>query len=221
MKLASGGKLKDANLLMKKFENFTEKGKGKNIEICKIAAKLFNKRGYLSTTLNDIARDGGITKGGIYHYFSTKEELLFVILYRYMDKMLRDLKQKIDTCHSPEEKIRTLIRLHIYNYRDNLAESHVLLRERKNLTPEYLDIIKNKEREYEATLRHLIESLLKKKKKQVGNIKLVTYSLLGMCNWPFTWFNPEGKASPDDLSDIIYRIFMRGILSGFGKNRIN
>lgn len=212
--------MKDADGILEKFENLTDKGKEKNIEICRTAANLFNERGYLSASLGDIARAAGITKGGIYHYFSTKEALLFVILYRYMDKMLQELKRKMDGCDSPEEKIHVFVQLHITNYRDNLAESHVLLRERGNLTPGYLEIIKDKEREYELILRHLIELLMKKRKGYSKDIKLITYSLLGMCNWPFTWFNPKGKSSPDDLSEVIYKIFMGGLLASLGRKHV-
>lgn len=208
--------MKDTHPILKKFGNLTDKGKEKSIEICKAAVKLFNERGYLSTSLGDIARAAATTKGGIYHYFSTKEELLFVILYRYMDKMLHELKQKMDLCNSPEEKIRVFVQLHIYNYRDNLVESHVLLRERGNLTPGYLNLIKGQEREYEVILIRLVESLMKKRKRHSGNTKLIAYCLLGMCNWPFTWFNPEGKWSAGDLSEAIYKIFLGGLLSRFG-----
>ncbi len=208
--------MKDAHLKLKKFDYFTEKGKEKCVEICKTAATLFHERGYLSTSLRDIARAANITKGGIYHYFSSKEELLFVILYWYMDKMLKELKQKIDLCQSPEEKIHVFARLHIYNYRDNLVESHVLLRERENLTPEFLSLIKRQEKEYEAILANLIKSLIKKRKRYCGNIELMTYCFLGMCNWPFTWFNPRGKWSAEDLSESIYNIFLGGVFSRFG-----
>ncbi len=208
--------MKDTHLILKKFGNLTDKGKGKSIKICKAAVKLFNENGYLSTSLGNIARAAATTKGGIYHYFSTKEELLFVILYRYMDKMLRELKRKMDRCDSPEEKIHAFVQLHIYNYRNNLVESHVLLRERENLTPKYLNLIKAQEREYEGILIHLIESLMKKRKRYSGNTKLIAYCLLGLCNWPFTWFNPEGKWSAEDLSEAIYKIFLGGLLSRFG-----
>lgn len=208
--------MKDPHSILEKLNHFTEKGKEKSNEICRIAAALFNERGYVSASLSDIARAANITKAGIYHYFSTKEELLFVILYQYMDKMLKELKKKIDLCNSPEEKIRVFAQLHIYNYRDNLVETHVLLRERRNLTPEFLCLIKDQEKEYEAILAHLIESLMKKRKRYCGNIKLMTYCLLGMFNWPFTWFNPRGKWSADDLSESIYKIFLGGLLSRFG-----
>jgi len=61
---------------------------------------------------------------------------------------------------------------------------------------------------------------MRKRKRYSGNIKLVTYCLLGMCNWPFTWFNPKGKWSADDLSEVIYKIFIGGLLSSFGSGHL-
>ena len=212
--------MKDTDLILKKFGNLTEKGKEQSIKICKAAVKLFNESGYLSTSLGNIARAAATTKGGIYHYFSTKEELLFVILYGYMDKMLHELKRKMDRCDSPEEKIHAFVQLHIYNYRDNLVESHVLLRERENLSPKYLNLIRSQEREYEAILINLIKSLMKKRKRYSGDTKLIAYCLLGLCNWPFTWFNPKGKWSAKDLSEAIYKIFLGGLLSHFGNRPV-
>jgi TetR/AcrR family transcriptional regulator, cholesterol catabolism regulator len=208
--------MKDAHFKLEKFNHFTEKGKGKYIEICRGASILFEKRGYLSASLTDIARAANLTKGGVYHYFSTKEELLFVILYRFVDKTLKDLKQKINLCHSPKEKIRIFTQLHIYTYRDHLVETHLLLREKENLSPQLFGPIKDLQKEYEAILTHLIESLVKKRERDCGNIKLITYCVLGMCNWPFTWFNPRGKWSADDLSESIYNIFLGGFSSCFG-----
>ena len=62
---------------LQKFEKLTEKGKKRIPAICDAAAQIFSEKGYLTSTLWDIAQAAGITKGGIFHYFSTKEELLF------------------------------------------------------------------------------------------------------------------------------------------------
>ncbi|HHZ19796.1 MAG TPA: TetR/AcrR family transcriptional regulator [Firmicutes bacterium] len=52
-------------------------------KILDIALKLFVRRGYHGTSLNDIARKAGLTKGGIYHYFSSKEDLYRQVLAKY------------------------------------------------------------------------------------------------------------------------------------------
>ena len=200
--------VENVNLDIEKFENFTDKGKDKIAEICRIAAQVFSEKGYLNATLADVAHAAGITKGGIFHYFSTKEELLFLILYRHLDKALHNLKSKLDTCNSNHDKISVFIQQHINNYRDNQAESHLALHERGNLPEKHMGIIKEKEREYVGILKSIIESLMKGRKKNAKNATLISYSLLGMLTWPYSWFNPKGKSSPEELSEIIYKIFI-------------
>ena len=173
--------LKKPHIELEKFENLTAKGKRRIPEICDAAAKVFGEKGYLAASLADIAHVAGLTKGGIFHYFSTKEELLFLILYRYMDSTLQALKRKLAACETPYQKIYVFIHHHIKNYQDNQAESRLALNERVNLPAKYLDVIKALEREYRGILTSLIKPIMGGRKKNPERITLAAYSLLGMC----------------------------------------
>ncbi len=203
--------LKDAHIDLEKFENLTAKGKRRIPEICDAAAEVFSEKGYLAASLGDIARAVGLTKGGIFHYFSTKEELLFLILYRYMDSTLQALKTKLKACKTPHDKIYVFIHHHIKNYQDNQAESRLALSERANLPARFLDVIKALEREYRGILRSLVEPIMGRGKKTPEKITLATYTLLGMCTLPYAWYNPKGKVTPKELGDLIYQIFVGGL----------
>jgi AcrR family transcriptional regulator len=193
---------------LKKFDNFSLKGRIKIDQICRKAAGVFSSRGYATATLADVAHEVGISKGGIYHYFSTKEELLFVILCRYMDHTLESLRMKFEAILDPREKIRTVIVHHMTHYHDNLDESRLILHETENLPPDYLEIIKGRQREYIDIIRAAVEEVLKETNGGPLRIKLVVFSLIGMCNWPYTWFDPYGPATPEELAEVIYDIFM-------------
>jgi AcrR family transcriptional regulator len=203
--------LENAHIELEKFENLTAKGKRRIPEICDAAAKVFSEKGYLAASLGDIAHVAGLTKGGIFHYFSTKEELLFLILYRYIDSTLQALKRKLEACKTPHDKIYVFIHHHIKNYQDNQAESRLALTERANLPAKFLDLIKALERDYRGILRSLIEPIIRGRKKTPEKITLVTYTLLGMCTLPYTWYNPKGKVTPKELGDLIYEIFVGGL----------
>lgn len=193
---------------LKKFDAFTEKGKLKIDEICRKAAKVFSTRGFATATLSDVSRVVGISKGGIYHYFSTKEELLFVILCRYMDKTLHEVRVELESTPKPLEKIRIFIEHHICHYRDNLYASRLILHESQNLPPNYWKTIKDKQKEYLGTLRSAIIELIEGYEEKPEKANLVAYSLIGMCNWPYTWFDPKGKVTPEELAEEIYKIFV-------------
>ena len=193
---------------LRKFEELTVKGKSKVDEICRKATEVFSKKGYVNATLADVARGAGISKGGIYHYFSTKEELLFLILCRYMDQTLNELKQKLRRVDSPQEKIRTFVLHHIGHYRDNLHESRLILHEAHNLPAKYWFIIRDKEKAYVDLLKSAIENLHEDLNRDSTKVKLIVYSLIGMCNWPYMWYDPSGAVNPEELADQISRIFL-------------
>lgn len=197
---------------VQRFENFTQKGKERITEICRVAAKVFSEKSYLSATLGDVARAAGLTKGGVFHYFSTKEELLFLILYRHMHFTLQALKDKLQECDTPYEKIYIFIHHHLNNYRNNQAEARLALQERVNLPAHFLGAIKDMEREYREILRSIIEQLVTGRKEGALEVLLATYTLLGMVTFPYNWFDPEGKASPGQLGDLIYEIFLGGLV---------
>ncbi|MCK4816688.1 TetR family transcriptional regulator [bacterium] len=200
--------MKNLDRELGKFDDFSQKGKLKIDEICRKAAQVFSTKGYATATLADVSHAVGISKGGIYHYFSTKEELLFVILCRYMDHTLHELTNRLESTPKPHDKIRAFIEHHICHYRDNLDESRLILHESQNLPPNYWEIIKNKQKEYLGILRSAIENLIEGYEENPQKANVTAYSLMGMCNWPYTWFDPKGKVTPEELAEEIYKIFI-------------
>ena len=63
--------------------------------IAKIGAELFSKKGFAETSMDDIASAAKLSKGGLYHYFSSKTELLNFILDNFMDVVLKGLQDEL------------------------------------------------------------------------------------------------------------------------------
>jgi AcrR family transcriptional regulator len=78
----------------------------KTAAIGKMAAALFNQKGYLETSMDDISVTAQLSKGGIYHYFSSKHEILYFISTSYMDLLLKDLEQELEKIDDHFSKIR-------------------------------------------------------------------------------------------------------------------
>ena len=75
--------------------------------ITKVAWRLFNEKGYDSTTVDDIILESGTSKGSFYHYFSSKDELL-ASLSDILDNMYRDIETQIDTQMNSFDKLITI-----------------------------------------------------------------------------------------------------------------
>lgn len=183
-----------------------------------VAAKLFHSKGYLQTTMDDITTAARFSKGGIYHYFSSKDEILFFVLDRYLNLILQDLENDLQEMGAAREKIQYIISRHIRLYTENLAEAKILLNEKYRLPEKYRRKIDQKERQYFQIVRRVFVIFFANKQKLPDpQITVITFLLFGICNWIFSWYDPKGAVGPEALSEIIWKIFLNGV-DGFKRS---
>lgn len=176
----------------------------------KVAAALFQEKSYLETSLKDIADAAGLTKGGIYHYFSSKDEILHFVLDHFMSEGLEDIEEKLRGIKDCRVKIRSLISHTIQHYVEATAGAKIFFHDSRLLPAVYLEALEEKERKYlEITtdiLREFFGDIIK-----AGQLTSLAFLLLGMCSWTFLWYSPRGPVDPQELSEIIYNVFVTGI----------
>jgi AcrR family transcriptional regulator len=186
----------------------------KAVAIGKMAAALFNQKGYLETSMDDISITAQLSKGGIYHYFSSKHEILYFISTSYMDLLLKDLEQELEKIDDHFSKIRFIISRHIDAFTKYTSEAKTTLHEAHLLPPQYFKIYSRKERRYYRIIADVISEVIGKHTAK-SQLRVITFTLLGMCNWIYHWYKPKGYVSPSELSEIITHIFSKGIM-GYG-----
>ena len=121
---------------------------------------------------------------------------------------LEKQKTKLKVASTSREKIWIFIQQHISHYCDNMHESRLILHESHNLPKNYWKIIRDKQSEYFHLLKSIVEDLFNNRDINAEEVKIITWSLLGMCNWPYQWYEPKGPISPEELAEEIYRIFI-------------
>src|SRR5436853_7784330 len=105
-------------------------------EILRTAARLFQQQGYDATSMNDVAAALKLSKGGLYHHFQSKDEILFHIMSHAMDITEEKVINAVRGISDPEERLRTLIRLHLHLVLSERArEITVMLHENHPLPP--------------------------------------------------------------------------------------
>src|SRR6202046_351297 len=82
-------------------------------EILRAAARLFQQQGYDGTSMNDVAAALKLSKGGLYHHFQSKDEILFDLMNHAMDITQERVINPVLLVSDPQDRLRTLIRLHI------------------------------------------------------------------------------------------------------------
>jgi len=178
--------------------------------IGKAASKLFDERGYLETSLKDISVAAKLSKGGIYHYFSNKHEILYFILDNYMDLLLGGLEEELKEMADNSSKIQFIMFRHLKLYNRNVPEAKALLIEAHNLPSKYFKAIAEKERKYAQILIDILSDYFDGS-MQIDKLKAISYTLFGMCNSIMHWYDPKGPVTLEELSRIVYDIFMKGV----------
>jgi len=181
-------------------------------EILRTAARLFQQQGYDATSMNDVAAALRLSKGGLYHHFQSKDEILFHIMSHAMDITEGQVINVVRKIADPEERLRMLIRLHIeVVLSEEDREITVMLHENHPLPPALRRKINGRKKDYV----HFVENLVADVQRQRGSSSQVTpraaaFALLGMINWIYQWYKPEGGLQRDAIVRQYTDIFFRG-----------
>jgi AcrR family transcriptional regulator len=188
-------------------------------EILRTAARLFQQRGYDATSMNDVAAALKLSKGGLYHHFQSKDEILFEIMNHAMEITHERVLDPVRSIAGPEDRLRALIRLHIevvLSPRDR--EITVMLHENHPLPPALRKRINTRKKEY----IHFVESLIAEVQKEAQRTRAAkglvspraaAFALLGMINWIYQWYKPEGDLQTHNLVPQFTELVFGGILA--------
>ncbi len=189
------------------------KGKTRMEEVYNKAAKLFRDKGYLRTSMNDLARELKIQKGSLYYYIEDKETLLFEILDRTTDALLAGISNLQLNHLSSQEKLDRLIHEHFSTVLRHKNELPLLIYEVKNLKPKKRGIIIKKRKEYEEVFLEVIREGIGDGTFLDHNHHIVAFFILGGVFWFSQWFSPEEMALQDVTENSFLKLFFNGLLS--------
>jgi len=191
----------------------TNERENKKVAILKSAAKLFRKRSFAGTTVKDIAEDAGIQQGSLYYYISSKEDVLFEIINTILDKAISEFKHVLLLKLEPPQKLILSIKTHIGFVSEHQDEMAIAIETTEALSPERFKIVDNKRDLYVSIFEDIIkEGIEKGYFRKIRDPKIITFALLGMCNWVVKWFSPHGTLKPSEIADIFSDLFLYGLL---------
>ncbi|MFC2949665.1 TetR/AcrR family transcriptional regulator [Virgibacillus sediminis] len=182
-------------------------------KIMQASIRLFDDKGYSETSIQDIVDYLGVTKGSFYYYYKSKQELLKDIHLNYIEGLLEKQEQVLnDSSKGSVDKLYSIIFLVISSIRTQRQSARIFNREGRNLDETHTEEIRQKRQTFRLGFQQMIEEGIKN-----GSFKpdlrsdILTFGLLGMTNWSFYWFNPEGELSEEELTRIYMDIFLYGI----------
>src|SRR5262245_29892340 len=97
------------------------------------AARIFCEKGYEGASMRDLSRATGMSLAGLYHYFESKEELLYLIQKHTFRTIIENLRERLEGSVDPEERIRIFIENHVEYFLANKEAMKVLTHEDETL----------------------------------------------------------------------------------------
>lgn len=182
-------------------------------KITEVSIRLFEKKGYSETSIQDIVDALGVTKGTFYYYFSSKEELLMNIHQEYINHILK-IQENIlaDESKNYHTKLFEVVYMLISSIKTHGASAQIFFREMNNLSEESLSQIIPKRDKFRFNIEKIIQEGIRNGEFRADlNPSIVTLGILGMTNWSYKWFNPNGNLSDKEVSEIFVEMILNGI----------
>jgi TetR/AcrR family transcriptional regulator, cholesterol catabolism regulator len=184
----------------------------KLVFVLKTAAAIFAEKGYHSTSIRDIARATKMSLSGLYYYFKSKEELLFLIQDYCFSTVIDDCRRLLEGVPDPVHRLKLLIENHLNYFVQNMNEMKVLSHEANAIGGDLFKKVNNKKRQYVDLTMKLLEEIARDHRITDMDVRVATFSLFGMMNWIYNWYSPRRDVDVMGLSQSITRLFLSGFL---------
>lgn len=169
-------------------------------QIVQAAAKLFREFGFNGTSVEDIAKEVNLPKGGIYNHIKNKEELLYEIITHAIVQFLPGLREIKSSRDDIKVKLWRAVYTNVFSLTTNHEWVSVFLQDRKALSRKhYLKYLCYRD-EVEEIFKNIIKQGMKAGVFRKGDLNLTTFAILGMCNSVIHWYRPEGRVSADKIA---------------------
>jgi len=188
-------------------ENYPEIRK----EFLRRSAALFARKGYPNSTISDLAKASGMSRGLLYHYFDSKEAVLNEMLNDHLDQMLAAVREAAEHGSDPETLFRDTIRTIVLINAHSKDLQIVLLHDLHNLKQADREIVVSKQRAILAAISALIKACDGGRKIDDRTLMAQTMMFVGMINYTYIWYDPDGPVGPEEYAQMVADTYLGGL----------
>jgi AcrR family transcriptional regulator len=184
----------------------TPLGVARREQILQQAARLFGRRGYHATSMRDIGQAAGLLAGSLYAHIASKEDLLYEVVVQSANQFLAELEAIGAEDLLSEDRLRKAMRAHVSVVAGNLDEAWVFHHEWKALTGPRREEVRRLRRRYERLWDEIVREL-----PGAADPRFARLLVLSAANWTYTWYQPEGPLSPEEVADRFTDLLLAGL----------
>ena len=188
-------------------ENYDEIKRG----ILSKAASLYSAHGYMRSSIADLADACQLSRGALYHYFSSKEAILYALLDAHLREMLGRIEDaKAGAPGDAREQLRLVVAAIVTLNAASPNEQRVLLNDMTFLGDTEQAALSQMEREIVGTMADLLLPLDQERKINRRTKTVYTMMMFGIINYTYTWYDPNGPITPDEFASMAVDLFLGG-----------
>jgi AcrR family transcriptional regulator len=186
-------------------------------QILELAAAKFAQTSYPSTSMAELAAASGTSKARLYHYYESKEAILFDLLDRYTKRLMLIIAEVEGASQrrglSERETFAELVRAFLAEYETSHSRHVALLNDVKYLDETQRTVILDRQRDIVAAFaRQLTRAYPERATKE--NQTPLTMMVFGMINWTFTWLKPGGQLGYRAFAEQVVEVLENGLGKG-------
>lgn len=153
-----------------------------------------------------------MNQSSLYHYFRSKEDILFKLMNDAMDSALATMEEICAADLRPRDKLKRILRFYTRYYAGDQERLILLVNEQNSLNSEHRRILVDKERRYVRLFKGVFEELEDHQMTKEIPHGIAIFAFLGMVHYTIKWYHRDGAVGLDRLADIFVEIFTRGVL---------
>ena len=166
------------------------------------AADLFAARGFLGASVSDIAKACNTSKSLLYHYYPSKEDVLYAVMSSHIDRLVEDVETAHQAGDDARSRLRHVLRLFMQDYVGAAARQKVLLNDLENLPEDRRVGIVAKQRRIVDAIQAMLVEITPALAANKAEARARTMLLFGMINWTGNWYDASGPIKPDAIADM-------------------
>jgi AcrR family transcriptional regulator len=184
----------------------------RRLELIDIAARVFARKGYHATSIDDLVEATGLKRGGLYHYIASKEDLLIAAHERFIAPLLENARAIAAEDLPAEEALRRLAHALMHDIAAYQDQVTVFLHEWRAIEhrPEWQHV-RDGRREFEG----IIQSIIRRGQAQAvfadREPRLACLGFLGMINYSYQWYRAGGAHTAEEIAEEFSDIFLHGV----------
>ena len=182
----------------------------KHSAVLQAAVRMFNERGFNSTSLDDVAASLGISKRTIYHYLSCKDQVLLECLTIGLNQLLKAAEDARDAPGTGRERLEEFLRRYAEISMEDFGRCVIRTGE-EALSPESIPPYRGFKRRIDHAMRDLIAQAVADGSIAPVDVKIAAFTLAGALNWTARWHEPEGSLSAQDIAAAMTGLLMQGL----------